>query len=138
MVFTYNPLSLSVPDPFFESWLHDNGYPEIIDQHTSTAITTSSATTVDTDSITNGFFISLFSRIFTILSLFTINPFSKLTNDDFAAHTPPWTTTFIGSSESYFFPVYPSVCSCSSLLVLCMLSLSLSLSLSVCMYMYVF
>ncbi|PQQ12246.1 PRA1 family protein H [Prunus yedoensis var. nudiflora] len=105
MVFTSNPLSLSVPDPFFESWLRENGYPEIIDQHTSTAITTSTTTTTDASSITNGFFISLFSRIFTLLSLFTINPFSKLTNDDLAAQTPPWTTIFIGSSDSYSFPL---------------------------------
>ncbi|TQE04945.1 hypothetical protein C1H46_009416 [Malus baccata] len=105
MVFTSNPLSLSVPDPFFESWLRDNGYPEIIDQHTSTAITTSSAATADAASITNGFFISLFSRLFTLFSLFTINPFSKLTNDDLAAQTPPWTTAFFGSSESYSFPL---------------------------------
>ncbi|CAL9017171.1 unnamed protein product [Prunus brigantina] len=105
MVFTSNPLSLSVPDPFFESWLRENGYPEIIDQHTSTAITTSTTTTTDASSITNGFFISLFSRICTLLSLFTINPFSKLTNEDLAAQTPPWTTIFIGSSDSYSFPL---------------------------------
>ncbi|TQD95344.1 hypothetical protein C1H46_019030 [Malus baccata] len=88
MVFTSNLLSLSVPDPFFESWLRDNDNLEIIDQHTSTAITTFSAATADVALITNDFFISLFSGIFTLLYLFTINPFSKLTNNDFAAQTP--------------------------------------------------
>ncbi|KAB2620746.1 PRA1 family protein H-like [Pyrus ussuriensis x Pyrus communis] len=130
MVFTFNPLSLSIPDPFFESWLRNNGYPEIIDHHTSTVITTSSATTADAASNTNGFFISLFSCIFTLLSLFTINPFSKLTNDDFATQTPPWTTAFIGSSESYFFPLsvhallcFLFVCSLSVYVYLCILIL---------------
>ncbi|CDP00643.1 unnamed protein product [Coffea canephora] len=35
MVFSSNPLALSVPDLAFESWLRDKGYLEILDQRTS-------------------------------------------------------------------------------------------------------
>ncbi|KAK6134558.1 hypothetical protein DH2020_031728 [Rehmannia glutinosa] len=35
MVFAPNPLSLSVPEPAFETWLRDSGYLEILDQRTT-------------------------------------------------------------------------------------------------------
>ncbi|CAK9175239.1 unnamed protein product [Ilex paraguariensis] len=115
MSFSANPLSLSVPEPAFESWLRDRGYLEILDQRTSdlhrlsttttSSSSSSSATTTSSASIiTGGFFISVFSYIGTLLSLFTFNPFSKLTSDDFSGNTPSWTFRFIGSSDSYSFP----------------------------------
>ncbi|CAL5403025.1 unnamed protein product [Camellia sinensis] len=117
MVFSSNPLSLSVPEPAFESWLRDSGYLEILDQRTSdlhrlssssaaaAATTTAAATTIDSaTTITNGLFSSLFSHIGTLLSLFTLNPFAKLTADDFSGETPSWTHGFIGFFDSYSFP----------------------------------
>ncbi|XP_073135311.1 PRA1 family protein H isoform X2 [Henckelia pumila] len=120
MVFTPNPLALSVPEPEFESWLRDSGYLEIIDQRTtdlhrlttatppnSAAVDSTSAAVTATATNSEGFR-SLFSLIWTLLSLFTFNPFSKLTTDDFSSDTPPWTTAFFGSSDSYSFPSSPA------------------------------
>ncbi|KAK6134636.1 hypothetical protein DH2020_031561 [Rehmannia glutinosa] len=118
MVFAPNPLSLSVPEPAFESWLRDSGYLEILDQRTTdlhrlstttkpSEVAAGSATTsISPDGV---FFVSqFFSRIWTLLSLFTFNPFSKLATDDFSGDTPSWTIAFFGSSESYSFPSSPS------------------------------
>ncbi|KAL0353778.1 UNVERIFIED_CONTAM: PRA1 family protein H [Sesamum angustifolium] len=120
MVFAPNPLSLSVPEPAFESWLRDSGYLEILDQRTtdlhristtarpsnSAAPSTTTATSLPPKRVS--FVSRLFSRIWTLLSLLTFNPFSKLATDDFAGDTPPWTLAFFGSSESYSFPSSPS------------------------------
>lgn len=123
MVFAPNPLSLSVPEPAFESWLRDSGYLEVLDQRTTelnrlsatTKPSNSSAAAAASDSATtsinpNGvYFISqLVSRIWTLLSLLTFNPLSKLAIDDFSGDTPSWTLAFFGSSESYSFPSSPS------------------------------
>ncbi|XP_073303791.1 PRA1 family protein H [Primulina huaijiensis] len=120
MVFTPNPLALSVPEPEFESWLRDSGYLEIIDQRTTdlhrlstnapnpAAVDTTSAAATNSSSPTEGFLHSLFSLIWTLLSLFTFNPFSKLTTDDFSGDTPPWTAAFFGFSDSYSFPSSPA------------------------------
>ncbi|GFP79659.1 pra1 family protein h [Phtheirospermum japonicum] len=119
MVFAPNPLSLSVPEPAFESWLRDSGYLEVLDQRTtdlhrlsstvpkpSNPAAAASATSISPDGV---FFVTqLLSRIWTLLSLLTVNPFSKLAADDFSGDTPSWTTAFFGSSESYSFPSYPS------------------------------
>nr|GEZ88106.1 PRA1 family protein H-like [Tanacetum cinerariifolium] len=120
MSFSSNPLSLSVPDPNFETWLRDSGYFEILDQRTSDLhrITTTKTTTpspsstttpatttaTTTTTVTTNFLLSIFNHIGILLSLVTINPFSKLTNEDFAGDTPPWTLGFIGYSDSYSFP----------------------------------
>ncbi|KAJ9153565.1 hypothetical protein P3X46_026992 [Hevea brasiliensis] len=109
MAFSTNPLALSVPDNAFESWLRDSGYLEILDQRsfsTTTNTTTASATssTPITTTITGGIFVSLFSHILALLSLFTINPLSKLTTDDFSGQTPSWTRAFFGDCGSYSFP----------------------------------
>ncbi|KAL3508700.1 hypothetical protein ACH5RR_028101 [Cinchona calisaya] len=125
MVFSSNPLALSVPDPVFESWLREKGYLEILDQRTSdlhristtsaaAAKSTPSSSTCNTTTTTSpttipcGFFISLFSRLKTLFSLLTLNPFSKLTTDDFSGDTPSWTGAFIGSVNSYSFPTSPA------------------------------
>ncbi|KAF9666746.1 hypothetical protein SADUNF_Sadunf16G0260800 [Salix dunnii] len=109
MVFSSNPLSLSVPDPTFDAWLRDSGYLEILDQHSSSTTTvaptnTSIITSTTTTATTAGLFISFFSHILTLLSLFTLNPFSKLTTDDFSGQTPSWTRSFFADSGSYSFP----------------------------------
>lgn len=125
MAFSANPLSLSVPEPVFESWLRDTGYLEILDQRTTdlhrhssstassaaaaassdAAVTNSSAAAVSTS---NGVFVLIFSHIGTLLSLLTLNPFAKLTSDDFSGDTPSWTLQFVGSFDSYSFPSSPS------------------------------
>ncbi|XP_065862034.1 PRA1 family protein H [Euphorbia lathyris] len=110
MAFSTNPLSLTVPDPAFESWLRDSGYLEILDQRStsvasSTSVNTSKASSSSTiTSIAGCFFVSLFSHILILLSLFTLNPLAKLTIDDFSAQTPSWTRSFFGDSSSYSFP----------------------------------
>nr|GMC92357.1 PRA1 family protein H [Ipomoea batatas] len=123
MVFSANPLSLSVPEPAFETWLRDSGYLEIVDQRTSdlhrlssssaAAATSSSSSaaapsTTASSAISNGFFVSFFSNVGTLLSLFTFNPFSKLAPSDFSGDTPSWTLKFFGSCESYSFPSSPA------------------------------
>nr|XP_033515848.1 PRA1 family protein H isoform X2 [Nicotiana tomentosiformis] len=129
MAFSSNPLSLSVPEPVFESWLRDTGYLEILDQRTtdlhrhSSSATTAAASAASASSsdasavtnsaaaavsISNGVFVLIFSHIGTLLSLFTLNPFAKLTSDDFSGDTPSWTQLFLGSLDSYSFPSSPS------------------------------
>ncbi|CAH9116495.1 unnamed protein product [Cuscuta epithymum] len=121
MVFPANPLSLSVPEPEFENWLRDSGYLEVLDQRTSdlhrlsstasTATTPSSSETASATTpcpISSGIFLSFFSFVRTLLSLLTLNPFSKLTSDDFSGETPCWTLNFFGSCESYSFPSSPA------------------------------
>ncbi|KAH0736016.1 hypothetical protein KY285_011723 [Solanum tuberosum] len=124
MAFSANPLSLSVPEPVFETWLRDTGYLEILDQRTTdlhrhSSTTAAAATTATSDtavtnsaaaavSISNGVFVLIFSRIGTLLSLLTLNPFAKLTSDDFSGDTPSWTLQFVGSFDSYSFPSSPS------------------------------
>ncbi|XP_042028381.1 PRA1 family protein H-like, partial [Salvia splendens] len=113
-MFDPNPLSLSVPESEFESWLRDSGYLEIVDQRAtdlhriSTAAKPSdSAAESATAKISSSgaFIVSRFlSRVWTLLSLLTFNPFSKLAATDFSGDTPPWTVAFFGSSESYSFP----------------------------------
>ncbi|XP_060209327.1 PRA1 family protein H [Lycium barbarum] len=120
MAFSANPLSLSVPEPVFESWLRDTGYLEILDQRTTdlhrhssvnatatsssagAGVTNSAATSAV--SISNGVFVLIFTRIGTLLSLFTLNPFAKLRSDDFSGDTPSWTGGLVGSLDSYSFP----------------------------------
>ncbi|KAK2968424.1 hypothetical protein RJ640_004430 [Escallonia rubra] len=120
MAFAANPLALSVPEPAFESWLRDSGYLDILDQKTSdlhrisTTTTANTSTTAATNpsaaggTTTAGFFLPYLSCIGTLLSLFTFNPFSKLTADDFNGDTPSWTTGFVGSFGSYSLPSSPS------------------------------
>ncbi|XP_051151888.1 PRA1 family protein H [Andrographis paniculata] len=119
MVFAPNPLSLTVPEPEFESWLRDSGYLEILDQRTTdlhrltaaaeaeAAASKPASSSAAANSIAHigVYFVSqLFSRIWTLLSLLTFNPFSKLTTEDFSGDTPPWAPVFFGSLESYSFP----------------------------------
>ncbi|RAL45454.1 unnamed protein product [Cuscuta campestris] len=120
MVFSANPLSLSVPESEFENWLRDSGFLEVVDQRTSDLHRLSSSTTATTlppsdavstttiSPISSGFFLSFFSYVGTLLSLFTLNPFSKLTSNDFSGETPSWTLNLIGSSDSYSFPSSPA------------------------------
>ncbi|KAK9180485.1 hypothetical protein WN943_029694 [Citrus x changshan-huyou] len=106
-VFASNPLSLNVPDPAFESWLRDSGYLEILDTATTTsatAVTTASTKeTATATTITH----SLLHYLYTFISLLTVNPFAKLTTDDFSANTPSWTREFIGALGSFSFPSSP-------------------------------
>ncbi|CAI9088707.1 OLC1v1023116C4 [Oldenlandia corymbosa var. corymbosa] len=127
MVFSSNPLALSVPDPAFESWLREKGYLEILDQRSSdlhristaaagdgaaaTSVSASSGGSDNSNAATHiptflpyGAFVSCFSYLKILISLLTLNPFAKLTNDDFAGNTPSWTKAFIGSFGSYSFP----------------------------------
>ncbi|XP_073221306.1 PRA1 family protein H isoform X1 [Cicer arietinum] len=107
MVFSSNPFALSVPEPAFESWLRDTGYLEIIDQRTSAAAA-AVTTTVNSNSSPLLPTTSLSSKLLTFFSLLTLNPFAKLTADDFSGDTPSWSRSFFGSSDSYSFPSSPS------------------------------
>ncbi|KAK8691302.1 hypothetical protein V6N13_074817 [Hibiscus sabdariffa] len=114
-MFSSNPLSLSVPDPTFESWLRDSGYLDVIDDHQTAAAaastTTSSTPTISESTITIpissflfGYLVSFFSHLWTLLSLLTFNPFAKLTTNDFSGETPSWTKGFFADFGSYSFP----------------------------------
>ncbi|KAM3320623.1 PRA1 family protein H [Capsicum chacoense] len=123
MAFLANPLSLSVPESAFESWLRDTGYLEILDQrttdlhrhsttptttptttNTTTAVTNSATAAATAASISNGVFVLIFLHIGTLLSLIKLNPFAKLNSDDFSCDTPSWTVKFVGSLDCYSFP----------------------------------
>ncbi|XP_068638195.1 PRA1 family protein H-like isoform X2 [Aristolochia californica] len=119
MVFSANPLSLSVPDPVFETWLRDNRYLEILDDHTaahpgSAVRSTSRASaaagrgTVNEASILFTAASSLSSLGSTLVSVLTVNPFAKLVAEDFAGDTPSWTLSFLGTSGSFSWPASPS------------------------------
>lgn len=114
MSFSANPLALSVPEPAFESWLRDTGYLEVLDQKTSdlsaagaSSDSSSATTSFPTAGIDTGVFVSLFSKIWTLISLLTINPVSKLTAGDISGETPAWTSGFFGFYNSYSFPSSP-------------------------------
>ncbi|WOG98625.1 hypothetical protein DCAR_0417969 [Daucus carota subsp. sativus] len=113
MAFSANPLALSVPEPAFESWLRDTGYLEVLDQKTSdlsaAAVSSDSAATTSFSAagIDPGVFISLFNKLWTLISLLTINPVSKLSVGDFSGETPAWTSGFIGGFDSYSYPSSP-------------------------------
>ncbi|KAJ4976837.1 hypothetical protein NE237_001943 [Protea cynaroides] len=118
MVFSANPLSLSVPEAAFESWLRDSGYLEVLDERTTsvdrsffTSDRDGSSTSIATSpsSATNySVFSFIFSYLGTFFSLFTLNPFAKLIADDFAGDAPSWTVGFFGCFDSYSFPSSPS------------------------------
>ncbi|GAB2229907.1 hypothetical protein Droror1_Dr00014163 [Drosera rotundifolia] len=116
MAFSSNPLSLSINDQAFESWLRDNNYLELLDHRTTqlhhsstttTPPTTNSTTTTTLKGIFYAFTMSMISSIITLLSLFTINPFAKLESGDFGGKTPSWTKGFVGSMGCYSFPANP-------------------------------
>ncbi|KAG1359009.1 PRA1 family protein H [Cocos nucifera] len=122
MAFFSNPLSLSVPEPAFETWLRDTGYLEILDERTTAASLdpfpsssssdllrsriTSSGGAATTATSNAASWTSTFFR--TLFSLLTLNAFAKLTPDDFSGGTPCWTLEFIGGAESYSWPAGPS------------------------------
>lgn len=92
MAFSANPLSLSVPAPAFESWLRESGYLESLDSRNIHPPLDQK----DSFSFTS------------VLSLLTINPFSKVTADDLARPAAPWTAEFFdsgaGPSHTYALP----------------------------------
>ncbi|KAF3791017.1 PRA1 family protein H [Nymphaea thermarum] len=92
MAFSANPLSLSVPPPAFESWLRESGYLETLDCRDAHP-------PMDQK---DGFSFS------SVLSLLTINPFSKVTADDLTRSAAPWTAEFFdsgtGPSQTYSLP----------------------------------
>ncbi|KAJ4841144.1 hypothetical protein Tsubulata_006444 [Turnera subulata] len=115
MAFSTNPLSLSVPEPAFESWLRDSGYLEVLDHHSSVipssggigvaaGTNSNDGGSITTSIISGGVFASLLSGVITLLSLFTLNPFAKVTTLDFSGETPSWTRAFFGDCGSYSFP----------------------------------
>lgn len=121
MAFAANPLSLSVPEPAFETWLRDTGYLEILDERTTAAsldaspssssdIHRSRITAPGGDASTAASTVASWTSTFfrTLFSLLTLNAFAKLTPDDFSGGTPSWTLEFIGGAESYSWPAGPS------------------------------
>ncbi|KAL0904605.1 hypothetical protein M5K25_026733 [Dendrobium thyrsiflorum] len=103
MPFVANPLALSVPEPAFEAWLRDSGYLETLDT-SSSSLPTSSASFPSSSSkplppknpaaAVAGVISPVFFFLRTLASLFTINPFAKLTPEDFAGETPSWTLRY--------------------------------------------
>ncbi|KAK4751631.1 hypothetical protein SAY87_005113 [Trapa incisa] len=93
MSFQSNPLSLSLPDSAFESWLRDSGYLEVLDHRSSSSASSASSAPTACDGLGAvvcgaGFFSSVFSHLGVVISLLTLNPFAKLTTGDFSGDTP--------------------------------------------------
>lgn len=90
MAFSANPLSLSLPQRAFETWLRDSGYLEIIDE---CAIDDSVEAAAGSNKLS---------------SLLTINPFAKLTAEDLSRDAVPWTGEFfdsgLGPAHTYSWP----------------------------------
>lgn len=90
MAFSANPLSLSLPQRAFETWLRDSGYLEIIDD---CAIDESAKAAGGSSKLS---------------SLLTINPFAKLTTEDLSRDAVSWTGEFfdsgLGPTHSYSWP----------------------------------
>lgn len=121
-VFSANPLSLSLPDSAFESWLRDKGYLEILDERTTARASIPTSSTAPSSPsnphrhtrrspalvLGGRIFTSVISVLTTVVSLVTISPFAKLTADDFAGDTPSWTVGFVGYPNSYSWPSDPS------------------------------
>ncbi|CAH2070038.1 unnamed protein product [Thlaspi arvense] len=99
MGFSTNPFSLIVPDSVFD-----------LLQHRVSAASAVSPSSSDDDAKSGtaiddvGCSASLSTQLVAVFSLLTIKPFSKLEAEDFAGDTPPWTTCFLGDSDSYSFP----------------------------------
>ncbi|KAH7684121.1 hypothetical protein IHE45_05G225600 [Dioscorea alata] len=115
MVFSANPLALSVPEPAFEAWLRDTGYLEVLDSQPvpppsadRRSKPTTAATIAPAIGGTTNFFSSALSCFRTLVSIATLNPFAKLVPDDFTAPTPSWTSAFIGPAYSYSWPPDPA------------------------------
>ncbi|URD74776.1 PRA1 family [Musa troglodytarum] len=117
MAFASNPLSLSVSEPAFEAWLRDTGYLEILDDRAASADhspSSSSSSSVPDPPLRprtsapaagrSGLAARAFSSMRTLASLFTLNPFAKLTPEDLSGGTPSWTLEFIGVAGSYSWP----------------------------------
>ncbi|PKA56610.1 PRA1 family protein H [Apostasia shenzhenica] len=114
MAFATNPLSLSVPEPAFEAWLRDTGYLEILDSRSSSSALSFPPSSSPSSSkphsqrapmaaaVSRIASVSSFLR--TLASLFTINPFAKLTPENFSGETPSWTLGFVGVVGSYSWP----------------------------------
>ncbi|XP_011627347.1 PRA1 family protein H isoform X2 [Amborella trichopoda] len=94
MAFSANPLSLSVPEAAFETWLQETGYLETLD-------TRNIPPCVDRCTTSTGGATSFFS-------LFAFNPFSKLTVEDLKRQPASWTGEFfdcgLGPSRTYSLP----------------------------------
>ncbi|KAK8643782.1 hypothetical protein V6N13_013061 [Hibiscus sabdariffa] len=115
-MFSSNPLSLTVPDATFESWLRESGFLDVIDDRQTAAAAAVSTTTTSTPTISDstitipissflfGYSVSFFSLLWTLLSLLTFNPLAKLTTNDFAGEAPSWTKGFFADFGSYSFP----------------------------------
>lgn len=88
MAFSPNPLSLSIPQGAFESWLRESGYLEVIDGG-------------DIDR-------SAEEESGKFSSLLAINPFGKLTTEDLGREAVSWTGEFfdcgLGPAQTYSWP----------------------------------
>ncbi|KAJ1697784.1 hypothetical protein LUZ63_006296 [Rhynchospora breviuscula] len=117
MSFAPNPLSLTVTDPAFESWLRDSGHLYTLDtlpasssssssSAPSASPSPSSSSNKPTPTSTSQSRLSFFlSSLRTFATLISINPFAKLQVGDLAGPTPSWTRDFIGGPGEYSWPV---------------------------------
>ena len=100
MAFSSNPLSLSVPEAAFDTWLRDSGFIDILDQRTSdlhrlssssadskpsAEAAASSSSSAASEAVAASVLGRVFSRAATLLSLLTLNPFAKLAAGDYMA-----------------------------------------------------
>ncbi|KAJ4791840.1 PRA1 family protein [Rhynchospora pubera] len=121
MSFAPNPLSLTVSDPAFESWLRDSGHLYTLDTLPASSSSSSSSSSsapsaspspsssnkpIPTSTSTSQSRLSFFlSSLRTLATLISNNPLAKLQVADLAGPTPSWTRDFIGGPGEYSWPV---------------------------------
>ncbi|ESQ43098.1 hypothetical protein EUTSA_v10015755mg [Eutrema salsugineum] len=76
---------------------------DLLDHRISAVSAVSLSSSADAEPII-GCSVSLSTQLLAVLSLLTINPFSKLAAEDFSGDTQPFTTRFLGDYDSYSFP----------------------------------
>ncbi|XP_078171769.1 prenylated RAB acceptor 1.H isoform X2 [Carex rostrata] len=114
MSFVPNPISLTVPDPAFESWLRDSGHLYTLDTLPSSSSSAPSASASVSFSPSKPIsaspscLSSFLSSLRTLATLISINPLAKLEASDLSAPTPSWTRDFIGGPGEYSWPAEAS------------------------------
>ncbi|KAH9325650.1 hypothetical protein KI387_005828, partial [Taxus chinensis] len=90
MAFLANPLSLSLPESAFESWVRESGYLERIDQGGGEG----EGEVGVLEGVTSN------NKLWKI----NLNPFGKLSAEDLSREAVPWAAQFWGRPDAYSLP----------------------------------
>ncbi|KAJ3693271.1 hypothetical protein LUZ60_008751 [Juncus effusus] len=108
MSFAPNPLSLTVSDAAFESWLRDSGHLYTLDTLSSSSSSAPPPPNNNNPTTIPQAPFSFLSSIRTFSTLLAINPLAKLEAKDLASPLPSWTREFIGGPGDYSWPAEAS------------------------------